>query len=336
MFLSLSLFFTLLDVTLSVRPNVGLVDLKAPAGGLDLPVVMWHGMGDSCCEPLRSVGALKKMIEDKLGVYVLSIATGSTEAKDVWSSYFGDVNEQAAAVCEQLRSTPELQGGFNAIGFSQGGQFMRAVIQRCQHIGPKANLLITLGSQHQGVMNAPGCESTAPSSLAASTSAVQDAGSFSTACQAMQALLARGAYLPLVQNHVVQAQYFKDPFHMDEYLKKSIFLADLNNEHQCKSMQYKENLLTLNKFVMYRFTAEKMVVPRDSSWFSWFNGTHLVPLVEQPLYLEDWLGLKELDDSGRLVFAEVEGEHMQFSFDWFEAEIIDKYFRTSSSASTSA
>jgi hypothetical protein len=28
---------------------------------------MWHGMGDSCCEPLRSVGALKKMIEDKLG-----------------------------------------------------------------------------------------------------------------------------------------------------------------------------------------------------------------------------------------------------------------------------
>jgi palmitoyl-protein thioesterase len=45
---------------------------------------------------------------------------------------------------------------------------------------------------------------------------------------------------------------------MDEYLKKSIFLADLNNEHQCKSMQYKENLLTLNKFVMYRFTAEKM------------------------------------------------------------------------------
>jgi palmitoyl-protein thioesterase len=84
------------------------------------------------------------------------------------------------------------------------------------------------------------------------------------------------------------------------------------------------------------FCGSLAVVPRDSSWFSWFNGTHLVPLVEQPLYLEDWLGLKELDDSGRLVFAEVEGEHMQFSFDWFEAEIIDKYFRTSSLASTSA
>jgi hypothetical protein len=50
MFLSLSLFFTLLDVTLSVRPNVGLVDLKAPAGGLDLPVCL--STNDIRCYPL--------------------------------------------------------------------------------------------------------------------------------------------------------------------------------------------------------------------------------------------------------------------------------------------
>lgn len=29
--------------------------------------VLWHGMGDSCCESLRSVGAIKKLIEEKLG-----------------------------------------------------------------------------------------------------------------------------------------------------------------------------------------------------------------------------------------------------------------------------
>ena len=29
--------------------------------------VLWHGMGDSCCEPFRSVGAIKKLIEEKLG-----------------------------------------------------------------------------------------------------------------------------------------------------------------------------------------------------------------------------------------------------------------------------
>lgn len=32
-----------------------------------LPVVLWHGMGDSCCAQ-SSIGAVKKLIEDKLGV----------------------------------------------------------------------------------------------------------------------------------------------------------------------------------------------------------------------------------------------------------------------------
>jgi hypothetical protein len=31
-----------------------------------LPVVLWHGMGDSCCS-LGSMGSIKKLIEDKLG-----------------------------------------------------------------------------------------------------------------------------------------------------------------------------------------------------------------------------------------------------------------------------
>ena len=31
-----------------------------------LPVVMWHGMGDSCCSA-GSLGAIKKLLEDKLG-----------------------------------------------------------------------------------------------------------------------------------------------------------------------------------------------------------------------------------------------------------------------------
>jgi len=221
------------------------------------------------------------------GVFVLSISTGKNEASDVWSSYFGDVNAQVADVCEQIRSTPELQDGYNAVGFSQGGQFLRAVVQRCQHTGPQAHILITLGSQHQGIMNAPGCENVGD----------MTAGSVGgqAACKAMQAMLSKGAYLPLVQNHVVQAQYFKDPYRIgrenlvfytcsdvvklmtssitpaniffsrpfspsltDDYLKESIFLADLNNDHDKKSEQYKKNLLSLSKLVLYRFADDKM------------------------------------------------------------------------------
>ncbi len=34
---------------------------------------------------------------------------------------------------------------------------MRAVVQRCQHLGPRMHSLVTLGAQHQGVMAVPGC-----------------------------------------------------------------------------------------------------------------------------------------------------------------------------------
>lgn len=87
-----------------------------------LPVVLWHGMGDSGSS--AGLGRIKGLIEGTLGVYVLSIETGSNQAKDVFSSFFGNVNDQVAAACEKIRITPELSGGYNAVGFSQGGQVL--------------------------------------------------------------------------------------------------------------------------------------------------------------------------------------------------------------------
>jgi len=41
------------------------------------------------------------------------------------------VNDQVAEACETLAADPQLADGFNAVGFSQGGQFLRALVQRC-------------------------------------------------------------------------------------------------------------------------------------------------------------------------------------------------------------
>ena len=44
---------------------------------------------------------------------------------------------QVREVCEMIAADPELANGYNAVGFSQGGQFLRAVAQRCpryQHV----------------------------------------------------------------------------------------------------------------------------------------------------------------------------------------------------------
>ena len=66
-----------------------LLPLLAPAHALAvqapqtlLPVVLWHGMGDSCCDP-RSMGAIKRIIEAALpGVFVYSVRLGADEAAD--------------------------------------------------------------------------------------------------------------------------------------------------------------------------------------------------------------------------------------------------------------
>ncbi len=58
------------------------------------PVVLWHGMGDSCCNPL-SMGAIKKLIEKNItGVYVRSLEIGKDTGEDVVNGFFLNANKQ--------------------------------------------------------------------------------------------------------------------------------------------------------------------------------------------------------------------------------------------------
>jgi len=285
-----------------------------------LPIVMWHGMGDSCCSQ-ASIGQVGAYIQDLLEgqIFVHSLATGPNSAQDILSSYFGSVDEQVDRVCDEIRSIPELQGGYVGIGFSQGGQFLRAVVQRCQHRGPVMHSLITMGSQHQGIMDIPGCWQ--PSFNVTP----------SWGCRLMQNLLGAGAYFQWVQLTSVQAQYFKDPARLVTYAERSAFLADVNVEADGisatdpKYKQYKSNLSSLQRFVLFQFEMDNTVVPKESAHFGFFDGQRLIPLQESSLYQEDRLGLKALDEEGRLVFGRAPGSHMQFTLEWFGECVVHPY-----------
>eukprot|EP00192_Tetraselmis_astigmatica_P013340 CAMPEP_0117672658 /NCGR_PEP_ID=MMETSP0804-20121206/14026_1 /TAXON_ID=1074897 /ORGANISM="Tetraselmis astigmatica, Strain CCMP880" /LENGTH=335 /DNA_ID=CAMNT_0005481283 /DNA_START=30 /DNA_END=1038 /DNA_ORIENTATION=+ len=270
-----------------------------------LPVVIWHGLGDSCCNP-DSMGAVKDAIEKSLpGVFVYSINAAGSGDDD--PGYFGNVNEQVEAVCGELSGMEELAGGFNAVGFSQGGQFLRAVLERCQDSSLKMKTLVTMGAQHQGVSSPPGCG---------------DASS----CKTAQSLINWGAYIGWIQKSVVPAQYYKDVDNMEQYLEASIFLADINNERPAKNSTYAAKLQELERLVLVRFTKDQTVVPRDSAWFSWWgdDGT-MVGMEDTPLYKEDWIGLRALDEAGRVERMDCEGEHMQFGLDWFVENIVSPF-----------
>jgi palmitoyl-protein thioesterase len=59
-----------------------------------VPVVIWHGMGDTCCNPL-SMGRIQKVIEQTIpGIYVNSLRIGNSFAEEVLSSFFVNINDQ--------------------------------------------------------------------------------------------------------------------------------------------------------------------------------------------------------------------------------------------------
>ncbi|XP_015269178.1 PREDICTED: palmitoyl-protein thioesterase 1 [Gekko japonicus] len=270
-----------------------------------VPLVIWHGMGDSCCNP-ESMGYIKKIVEKKIpGVYVLSLKIGDNLIEDVENSFLMNVNDQVKLVCSILAKDPKLQGGYNAMGFSQGGQFLRAVVQRCP--SPPMLNLISVGGQHQGVYGFPRCP-----------------GERSHLCDWIRKMLDLGAYTQAVQERLVQAQYWHDPLNEEEYRKKSLFLADINQE-QCINQTYKKNLMSLKKFVMVKFLNDTMVDPPASEWFGYYRSgqaKETIPLNETSLYTEDRLGLKEMDQAGKLVYLGAKGDHLHFSKDWFFKNIL--------------
>jgi palmitoyl-protein thioesterase len=141
----------------------------------------------------------------------------------------------------------------------------------------------------------------------------------------MKRLLDSGAYSKWIRGSVVQAQYFRDADDLERYLQFSEFLADINNEIGRKNQTYIERLGALEKLVLFRFSNDTTVVPRDSAHFSMQDGEELVPLRSSRLYTQDWLGLKRLEQRGGLIMNECPGVHMQFTLDWFEENVVRRY-----------
>lgn len=296
-----------------------------PSRRVPTPIVMWHGMGDNCCDPV-SMGHLKSVMESRVpDLYVHNVMVGPNPWVDTVEGFFGNVNHQVKEQCARLLAEPRLAEGFYAVGFSQGSQFIRAVVERCgggERPGDGRLIvkrLVTMGGQHAGVSDLPGCV------------AYERNATLSAYCRAAESAVRAAVYSFPARNAVVQAQYFRDPLRAETYLARNAFLPDVNNEGALKNPAYKANLLRLERFVMVRFSEDTVVVPKDSAWFGAFReGTgvaenDVVPLRQSRLYAEDWLGLRALDESGRLVMFDCPGQHMAFGDEWFFTNVFEPH-----------
>lgn len=81
-------------------------------------------VGDTCCFPF-SLGSIKKLLEAELNnTHVKSIQIGDNIVMDYESGFFIHPDTQVDYACQELAKDKRLQKGYNAIGFSQGGQFL--------------------------------------------------------------------------------------------------------------------------------------------------------------------------------------------------------------------
>ncbi|GAA6059856.1 hypothetical protein JCM10212_007061 [Sporobolomyces blumeae] len=320
-----------------------------------VPIVIWHGLGDKFDNP--GLVSLKRDLEHRPGlegVFVHLVQIGQDGPADQRATFFGNANAQIAQACAQLRSIPEIvdpslnpSGKFDAIGFSQGGQLLRALVERCGGRSDgslRVRHLITLGSQHMGIDALPPCP---PDSSPLSP------------CHLMHlSLLRTSIYSSYAQSSILPAQYFRDESTdaaFAKYLAVNGFLRDINNEVEgdsrsgrgrranelatfdrgggsddnstLRNASYKANFEQLEKLVLIRFSDDATVVPPHSAHFTLPDPDatncpsrpsatcYKTPLDPSliPLYARDYNGLRTLDERGKVERLVCNGVHMEIS-----------------------
>jgi palmitoyl-protein thioesterase len=110
-----------------------------------------------------------------------------------------------------------------------------------------------------------------------------------------------------------------------------------------KNATYAAHLKQLDALVLVLFAQDRTVVPKESAWFgsyppkeekeddalrTFFDLGHdekaIVPMRKQPLYVEDWIGLRTLDESGRVELVSCDGGHMHLSTECWQP-LVKKY-----------
>lgn len=210
-------------------------------------------------------------------------------------SMLRDMNWQVEQLREELRNiSARLGDGFVMLAHSQGTLVARGYIER--YNDPPAKAFVSLAGIHGGLF-----------------------GSVPVNDSLLDFLVTTMAYQPLVQHHVSFAGYWKDPFHYQQYLDGSLFLADINNERPgLQTPLYRANILSLDYMLLTFGSLDEVIVPHVSGWFGFFalNSTsEVVPPEQTDGWKGDWLGLRTLNETSRLGLYWLPLDHDSWTYD---------------------
>lgn len=153
-----------------------------------IPVIMAHGMGDSCFN-----SGMKQIAKD-VGAHVNSVAvcvpTGSNWLTDTLNGFFKSMDSSVDYFAKRIQSDHRLKGStfVNMIGFSQGNSIIRGYIQKYNGEPgyPTVRTFLSVHGTVQGVGGFPQCN--------------PEHGIISSFCRVLDRILGEFAYNSIVQN----------------------------------------------------------------------------------------------------------------------------------------
>ncbi|KAL0848900.1 hypothetical protein ABMA28_013302 [Loxostege sticticalis] len=192
--------------------------------------------------------------------------------------------------------------GINLIGYSQGGLIARGIVETFPNVS--VSTFISLSSPQAGQYGAGFLHLVFPGLLKDS---------------------AYELFYSRVGQHTSVGNYWNDPYHQTLFESYSVFLPYLNNHiKSAKSDDFKNNLLKLKRLVLIGGPDDNVITPWQSSQFGYYNTNEtVIEMKEQDIYREDRIGLRALDESGRLHVVTVPGVN---HFSWhMNVSIVDDY-----------